>query len=134
MENRILIIDDNAGFVSQVTEILQEEDYKVGFALNAKDGLNKLDAGNYDLVILDINMPEMNGFEVLEELKNSKTHKLIPVLMSTASANKEVVLKAMKYGADDYIVKPIDVDSFLDKVYILMRIRGFVKKWGVLPR
>lgn len=134
MENRVLIIDDDAHFVSQITEILQKEGYKVGFALNAKDGLTKLDVANYDLVILDINMPEMNGFEVLKELKSSKTHKLTPVLMSTSSSDKDIVVKAVHHGADDYIIKPLDVDSLLDKVYILMRIRSFIKKWGVLPK
>ena len=134
MENRILIIDDDPSFISQVTQILKKENYKVGFALNAKDGLCKLEAVSYDVVILDINMPGMNGFEVLEELKSSKTYKLIPVLMSTADANKEIVLKAIKNGADEYIVKPIDVESFLDKVYTLMRIRNFIKRWGVLPK
>ena len=65
-------------------------------------------------------MPEINGFEVLKELKNSKIHKLTPILMSTSDSNKEVVLKTMKRGADNYIVKPINIDFLLNKVYILM--------------
>ena len=133
MENRVLIIDDDIEYISQLAEILKEDAYKVGFARSAENGLEVLDSIDYDLIILDINMPRMNGFEVLEELKSNKRHRLIPVLMSSSDTHKESVLKSLTLGADDYIIKPIDADLLLDKVFHLMKIRNFIKKWGVLP-
>jgi len=133
-ESRILIIDDDATLVSQLVEILAEDGYRVGFALNAQDGLASLDTVAYDLIVLDINMPFMDGFDLLKELKSNKRHKLIPILMSTAEADRESVLKAIHLGADDYIVKPIDKRLFLHKIAELFKIRNFIKKWGVLPK
>ena len=133
-ESRILIIDDDATLVSQLVEILTKDGYKVGFALSAKNGLQSLDATEYDLIVLDINMPRMNGFDVLSELKSNKRHKLIPVLMSTAEADRESVVKAIKLGADDYVVKPINAELLLHKVSELFKIRNFIKRWGVLPK
>lgn len=131
--NKILIIDDDMKYISQLLEIFKEYDLKVGFSVNAPDALNILNSTSYDLIILDINMPIMDGFEVLEELKSSKTTRLIPVLMSSSDSNKESVLKAIKLGADDYLLKPVEEDILLDKVSSLFRIRDFVLRWGLLP-
>jgi len=133
-ESKILVVDDNAEIVSQIVEILAKDGYKVGFTLNAKDGLKVLDTIDYDLIILDINMPRMNGFDFLLELKSNKRHKLIPVLMNTAEADKSSVVKAIKLGADDYIIKPINKKVLLEKVADLFKIRNFVKRWGVLAK
>ncbi len=134
MENKILLIDDDSSFLGQAIELLKKNRYKVGFALNAKDGLNMLEKTQYDLIILDINMPLKNGFDVLKDLKAEKSLKLIPVLMSTSESDKEIVLKAIKLGADDYLVKPLDEKILLDKVYSLLKIRNFIKRWGILPK
>jgi len=133
-ESKILIIDDDTQIVSQLVEILSKDGYQVGFSLNAKDGLQSLDNISYDLIILDIHMPIMDGFDVLRELKSSKSYKLIPVLMNTAEADKESVVKAIKLGADDYIIKPIQKELLLSKISELFKIRNFIKRWGVLPK
>ena len=132
MTSRVLIIDDDVKVISQLSTLLSNGGYKVGFSMSAEDGLQVLDSVEYDIIVLDINMPRMNGFDVLEELKSNKRFKLIPVLMSTGESDKKSVLKAIELGADDYIIKPIDASLFLDKVYSLARIRSFIKKWGVL--
>ena len=134
MQDKILIIDDDSIFVSQLAELLHKEGYKVGFALNAENGMQMLSTTNYELIILDLNMPRVNGMEVLKELKSTKSLSLIPVLMSTSEADKDVVLAALRIGADDYIVKPIDIDTILDKIYGLLKIRHFIRRWGVLPK
>ena len=133
MKEKILIIDDDREYISQLAEVLEEEGYQVGFTTSGLSAFNMLDSINYDLIILDINMPRMNGMEVLSELKSTKTTRLTPVLMSTGDSSADSVKQAVQLGADDYIIKPIDVDLFLDKIYVLMKIRNFVKKWGVLP-
>ena len=133
-EDRILIIDDDSIFVSQLAELLHKKGYKVGFALNAENAMQMLTATNYDVIILDLYMPRVDGMEFLKEVKSIKSLSLIPVLMSTAEADKKVVIEALKSGADDYIIKPIDVDKILEKVRGLLKIRHFVKRWGVLPK
>ena len=134
MREKILIIDDDRTYISQIAEILEEEGYLIGFTTNPQVGYTMLDSAEYDLIILDIHMPRITGLEVLKELKSSKTTKLIPILMSTGDSSKDSVQQAIQLGADDYIVKPIELDLFLDKVFVLLKIRNFVKKWGVLPR
>jgi len=135
MKEKILIIDDDREYISQIAEILEEEEgYSVGFTTDGYVAFDMLNAVTYDLIILDLNMPRISGMEVLKELKNTKTTRLIPVLMSTGDSSVEAVKKAIKLGADDYIVKPLDVDMFLDKIYVLLKIRSFVKRWGVLPK
>ena len=133
-ENKVLIIDDDMEFIQLIAEILDSKGYKVGFSLSAEDALKVLDAVDYDLIILDLNMPRINGFDVIEELKSNKRHKLIPILMSTADARKKSVLKAIQLGADDYIIKPVDEELFLEKIGFLFKIRNFVKRWGVLAK
>ena len=134
MKEKILIVDDDRTYISQIAEILEREGYSVGFTTNPQMGYNMLESVQYDLIILDIHMPGVSGLEVLKELKETKTTKLIPVLMSTGDSTKNSVHQALQFGADDYIVKPIDIDLLLDKVFILLKMRAFVKKWGVLPR
>ncbi len=134
MENKILLIDDDSSFLGQAIELLKKNGYKVGFALNAEDGLTMLRKIQYDLIILDINMPLKNGFDVLKDLKTNKSLKLIPVLMSTSESDKEIVLKAIKLGADDYIVKPLDEKVLLNKVHSLLKITNFIKRWGILAK
>ncbi len=132
MKNKILLIDDDSTFLGQAIEVLKKHNYTVGFTLYAKDTQNLLQEGNYDLIILDINMPIKDGFDILKELKSSKSFKLIPVLMSTSETDKDIVLKAIKLGADDYIAKPLDEEVLLRKVHDLLKIRNFIKRWGVL--
>ena len=134
MKDKILIVDDDREYISQLAEILEEEGYQVGFTANGQMAFNMLDSVTYDLIILDINMPRMNGMDVLKELKSTKSTRLTPVLMSTGDSSSDSVTRAIKLGADDYIVKPIDVDLLLDKVYVLLKIRNFIKRWGVMPR
>lgn len=131
--NKIFIIDDDLKYISQITKILSDYDLKVGFSVNAQDALDILATTSYDLIILDINMPRMNGFDVLKELKSSKTTKLIPVLMSSSDSDKESVLKAINLGADDYILKPVEEELLVNKMSDLLRIRKFILRWGLLP-
>jgi len=133
LKDRILIVDDDRQYIAQLAELLEDEGLEVGFATNGSDALKMVQAVLYDIIILDINMPRMSGLDVLKELKESKSTKMVPVLMSTGESDKETVVTAIKLGADDYIVKPIDSNVLFDKLYVLLKIRSFVKRWGVLP-
>jgi len=134
LENKILLIDDDSRFLGQAIELLKKNKYKIGFALNVEDAFKVLDKTKYDLIILDINMPFKNGLDMLKELKATKSYKLIPILMSTSESDKDIVLKTIKLGADDYIVKPLNEEILLSKVHTLLKISNFIKRWGVIPK
>jgi two-component system chemotaxis response regulator CheY len=94
----------------------------------AEDGqvaFQKLQTGHFDCVITDINMPNMNGFELLEAIKEDEKLKSIPVLMITAEASKDDVLKAAKLGASAYIVKPFSKAVLEDKIHKLFKVQFF---------
>ena len=116
----ILIIDDELPICESIKMILEYEDYHVEFTTSATEGLEKLKTSSYDAMLLDIQMPEMNGFEVLNFIRESNID--INVLMISAHGSLENAIKATKLGAFDFIEKPIDRDK------LLIGIRNAVKQ------
>jgi len=118
---KILTVDDMATMRRIIKSILNQLGYhNVDEAENGKDALAKLKQNKYDLVLLDWNMPEMDGITLLKEIRNDPQLKDIPVIMVTAEAKKENVLLAIQSGANNYIVKPFTAETLkekLDKVY-----------------
>ena len=117
---KILIIDDefHTGYLIKIN--LETEGYKVFLALSGEEGLEKAKASTPDLITLDVLMPGMNGFEVLQALKRDKGLNLIPVIMISV-VNGIRKKKGIKMGAADYLLKPIDFESLLN------RMRGLEK-------
>jgi two-component system chemotaxis response regulator CheY len=114
---RFLIVDDFSTMRRIVRNLLKE----IGFANaeEAEDGqvaLNMLKAGKFDFVVSDINMPNMNGFELLKLMRADDALKAIPVLMVTAEAKKEDIVLAAQGGANGYIVKPFTKATLEEKV------------------
>ncbi|MFO7569775.1 MAG: sigma-54 dependent transcriptional regulator [Smithellaceae bacterium] len=105
----ILVIDDDASIVETLDLYLAEEGYTVRTALTGTDGLNKYVEEPSDVVILDIRLPDVDGFSVLEDLKEENEN--VKVIMITAFHDMETTINAMKGGAFDYIHKPINVDE-----------------------
>ncbi|MHB8137145.1 MAG: sigma-54-dependent transcriptional regulator [Smithellaceae bacterium] len=105
----ILVIDDDASIVETLDLYLTEEGYTVRTALNGTDGLNKYVQEPSDVVILDIRLPDVDGFSVLEDLKEENEN--VKVIMITAFHDMETTINAMKAGAFDYIHKPVNVDE-----------------------
>jgi two-component system chemotaxis response regulator CheY len=104
---KFLVVDDFATMRRIVRSLLKESGY--GNVDEAEDGamaLQMLKAGKYDFVISDINMPNMNGFEMLRQIRAQPNLKELPVLMVTAEAKKEDIINAAQIGASGYIVKP----------------------------
>jgi len=115
---RILIIDDEfpVGYLIKIN--LEAEGYEAVIALSGEEGLEKAKANPPDLITLDVLMPEMDGFEVMEALKKDEALNSIPVMM--ISVVDEVGKKrGMELGAVDYVLKPIDFDNLLDRVRCL---------------
>jgi len=105
----ILVIDDDASIVETLDLYLTEEGYKVHTALTGTEGLNKYVQDPSDVVILDIRLPDVDGFSVLEDLKEENEN--VKVIMITAFHDMETTINAMKGGAFDYIHKPVNVDE-----------------------
>ena len=121
MENlkRILIVDDD----DEIRELLEfdiaQSGYFVDTASDGKEGLTKVLNNSYDLVILDVMMPKMNGFDVCKNIRQAKLS--IPVLMLTAKGTIDDKTVGFDCGADDYLVKPFDVQEVLLRIRVLLR-------------
>jgi two-component system chemotaxis response regulator CheY len=124
-ELRFLVVDDFSTMRRIIRNLLKES----GFAEadEAEDGvvaLQKLRGSNFDFVVTDINMPNMNGFELLTEMKKDEKLKAIPVLMVTAEARKEDIVLAAQQGAAGYIVKPFTKATLEDKLIHILKKAG----------
>jgi len=106
-KEKILIIDDEKDLVKLVREILEQEDFEVSDAYDGEEGLRKAISEIPDLILLDIKMPGLNGFQVLERLKMDKTISHIPVVMLTTSVFRQDRDKAFDLGAVDYVIKSL---------------------------
>ena len=124
-ELRFLIVDDFSTMRRIVRNLLKEAGYTD--AEEAEDGvaaLNKLRNGRFDFVVSDINMPNMNGFELLTQIKADEKLKHLPVLMVTAEARKEDIIRAARDGAAGYIVKPFAKATLEEKVAKILQKLG----------
>jgi two-component system, OmpR family, alkaline phosphatase synthesis response regulator PhoP len=104
---RIVLIEDNEDLANIVQYRLKREGFQVTCRGDGVSGLEEVRAQKPDLVILDIFLPRMNGFEVLQNLKQDEQTKPIPVVMLTALSQEENVVKGFELGAADYLIKPL---------------------------
>jgi DNA-binding response OmpR family regulator len=116
MDKTVLIVDDNEDLVQILGARLEAGGYRVLMALNGEEGIAKAEAEQPNLVLLDVMMPGMDGFEVLRRLKESERACQIPVVMLTARGETKLIFKAEELGAADYIVKPCDGADLLRHV------------------
>jgi DNA-binding response OmpR family regulator len=118
----ILVIDDDADIRKLVEKILTVQGYKVSQAEDGESGLGLAIVKKPDLIILDLNLPKMNGFEVCRRLKADEATKKIPVIMLTAAyAEWEDAKKGFKLGADEYVIKPFAADLLLHNIERLLK-------------
>jgi len=113
---RVLVVDDEADIVSTIEYRLKFNEIDVITAANGKEGLEKAANEKPDLILLDINMPVMDGHEMLERMKHSSDLKDIPVIMLTAFSDAKDVAKAADLGVADYITKPFDFTDLMGKI------------------
>jgi DNA-binding response OmpR family regulator len=119
-KDKILIIDDEPDIVETLTLMLQARNYEVVTALDGMEGLSKVKTERPDITLLDIMMPGISGYDVCQKLKTNNDTKRMPVIMLTAKGENEAVTKARKAGADDYIVKPFNLPTLVNKVNKLL--------------
>jgi DNA-binding response OmpR family regulator len=120
MAIKILLLEDDPNLGLIVQEHLQHNEYDVALAVNGKDGLEMYKRGSYDLCLVDIMMPAMDGFTFVEEVR--KTDDNTPLIFLTAKSLKEDKIRGFKAGCDDYVTKPFSIEE------LLLRVRAVLKR------
>ncbi len=122
-ENKILLVEDEDSLAIGLAYNLMEEGYSVQVASDGRSALEQFSRENYDLIILDIMLPYLDGFEVAGRIR--KISEQVPILMLTAKSGIDDRVKGLEIGADDYLVKPFHLDE------LLLRVRGMFrrKRW-----
>lgn len=115
-KKKILVIDDTELMVRLTTDILTKHGYEVVSANNGVDGIKMVASEKPDLVLLDVVMPGIDGFEVCKLLRKDESNNLIPIIMLTAQGNEEDKLAGLEIGADDYITKPFNPRELVSRV------------------
>lgn len=115
-EYKILVVDDNPVNIQVLASLLTDRKYDVEYALNGPDALLLIASENFDLILLDIMMPEMDGFEVCKIIKKDVKNNEIPIIFLTAKTDIESIQKAFKEGGVDYVSKPFNIDELIARV------------------
>lgn len=116
--NKVLIIDDDKELCALIKRSVLSENIEADFCNTGKEGLQKLKEKDYQLVILDIMMPGMDGFETLEEIRKESS---LPILMFTSKNDSASKVRGLRAGADDYLTKPFDMDELIARIVSLIR-------------
>ena len=129
MSARILIVDDTPSSVKMLAAKLSNEYYEVLTADDGQAALEAVERDAPDLVLLDVMMPGMDGFEVCRRMKENPQNTHIPVVMVTALGNSEDRLKGLEAGADDFLTKPVDDTTLFARIRSLVRLKHMLEQW-----
>ena len=124
-EPKILIVDDEEKNIRLLRAMLTAEKYQIFEALSGEQALQSVIAVNPDLILLDVMMPGINGFDVCRKLKRADKTKMIPIVMVTALSEKKHRIEALDAGADDFLSKPVDRSELVVRVKSLLRMKGY---------
>jgi DNA-binding NtrC family response regulator len=114
MSEKVLLVDDETDFLEVMSERMKTRGLDVSTSTSAKEALKQAQEGNYDAVVLDLMMPEMDGIEALSALKEK--HPELQVILLTGHGSVEKGVEAMKLGAMDFLEKPIDLNALTEKI------------------
>ena len=126
--NKILIIDDDRELCALMKRSVQSEHIEADFCNTGKEGLQKLKEQEYQLVVLDVMMPGMDGFETLEEIRKENS---LPILMFTSKNDSASKVRGLRAGADDYLTKPFSVDELLARLRVTQRRLNLLASDGI---
>ncbi|OTG87140.1 DNA-binding response regulator [Acinetobacter sp. ANC 4558] len=115
----ILMVEDDLDILENISEYLEEKKYILDFATNAIQALNLLQKNNYSLILLDINLPRMNGFQLCQRIKEQLPN--IPIIMISARDQLQDRLDGFSYGAEDYLVKPFALSELHARIVALLK-------------
>lgn len=123
---KILIVDDEVNLLKTLSDILSKNGYYVSVARNARTALRVLEKNGFDIALLDIRMPEMDGVELLERIKEK--HAGIEVVIMTAYGTIETAIKSIKLGAYAYMLKPLDIDEMLMNIQKIVKLKSLTEE------
>lgn len=129
MSARVLVVDDILPNVKLLEAKLAAEYYEVLTATNGPEALEKVETENPDIILLDVMMPDMDGFEVCKKIKSDPSLAHIPVVMVTALTDSEDRVKGLEAGADDFLSKPVNDTALMARVRSLVRLKMTVDEW-----
>jgi len=116
---KILVIEDDQVLAKNLKQSLEKDGFIVDIVFNKKDSLTEIEINEYDCIILDIGLPDGNGFDILKELRAKKNNT--PVIIATARGQVEDKIKGLNLGADDYLPKPIDSNELIARIRAVIR-------------
>jgi len=117
---KILVADDEEAIVSLLQKILNSAGFEVVTAFNGRETLEKVNSENPHLILLDITMPELNGLEVCQQIRQNAEFATLAIVMLTGRDEASSIVKALESGADDYVGKPFDHDALVAKIRTLL--------------
>lgn len=120
MGKKIMTVDDSSSVRQMVSFTLKQQGYEVSEAVNGAEALKKLNQGNIDMLITDINMPEMNGITLIKMVRNNPSYKFIPIIILTTESHAGKKEEAKAAGATGWIVKPFRPDQLVAAVKKVM--------------
>jgi DNA-binding NtrC family response regulator len=123
---RVLLVDDEPVFVDTMSKVLKARGYGVGAAAGGVEALEELRFNRYDVVVLDLRMPGMDGIETLERIR--KQDPLLPVILLSGHADMSKAVEAMEHGAVDYMLKPAPVDKLCERIRSAVEHRNILKE------
>ncbi|MGZ7031639.1 MAG: response regulator transcription factor, partial [Thermoanaerobaculia bacterium] len=118
---RIAVIEDDADLSFTIRLNLEREGYSVSTFGNGQEGLLGVQQGGFDFLILDLNLPDLDGFTICRELRRGTTTSKLPILMLTARSSEQDRITGLELGADDYLVKPFSVRELLARIAAVLR-------------
>ena len=121
----ILIVDDQPQNIELLEAYLAPQGYEIVKAANGEEALEKLSSNQIDLVLLDVMMPGIDGFEVTRRVRQGKTNQLLPIILVTALRETEDRIKGIEAGCDDFISKPIDKTELLARIRSLLKVKAY---------
>jgi two-component system sensor histidine kinase/response regulator len=120
---QILIIDDQPQNLQVLGNMLREAKFKTGFSTNGKNALEILKNNHFDLILLDINMPDMDGFEVCENIRKLPKNIDTPIIFLTAAIDEKSIIKALTAGGQDYVTKPFNSQELLARIHTHLKLQ-----------
>lgn len=120
---RILIVDDLPKNIQVLAGILHKEAYDINYTVSGAEAIKLAESERFDLILLDIMMPEVNGFQVCESLKNKANTRDIPIIFLTAKVDTESILKGFRLGAQDYVTKPFNAEELMARVRTQLELK-----------
>ncbi len=122
MAYKILVVDDSKDAVDVLSKRLIREGYEVAVAFDGEEALLKVKEANPDVILLDLMMPKLNGFEVLKEIREKQKDKWRPIIIVSAQAELESLQKCYSMEADHYLIKPCSIDNVLQAVKTMISL------------